>query len=308
MTNKKPDWSEDFWHEKLIYQRKMMWREDTFAMLVKWLELRPGMIAADVGCGLGYLGYSLWKYFGENGRYYGIDTNPKLLEEARSSAKQWAIGGEATFIEADAYSLPLPDDHADLVMCQTLLMHLEKPETALAEMVRVAKPGGLVLCIEPDNLNPGLGRLYNSATPFTIEEHLQGAKINLISHQGRIKLGRGDQSIGPKVPHLLKVLGLVDIDVRLNDRLHYLEPPYEGARQQHTVEALRKHWGSEEHFRRHMEIEKEEFVAGGGDPEEYESIRGVFEQRIKEYRRQLDAGEYFACAPGSVYVVIGRKP
>jgi ubiquinone/menaquinone biosynthesis C-methylase UbiE len=307
-SSSKPVWSEDYWHEKLIYQRKMMWREDTFAMLPGWLELRPGIVTVDVGCGRGYMGYTFWEYFGSGGCYVGIDSDPKLLDEARTLARRWATGGAATFLEASAYSLPLPENHADWVTCQTLLIHLERPEEAVAEMVRVAKPGGLVTCFEPDNVNPSLGRLYNSVPETPIEEHLLYAKINLIRLRGRIKMGNGDNSIGPKVPHLLREHDLIDIDVRLNDKPHYLEPPYTGPLQQRALEGARMAWGDRERYQRHLDIERKEFLAGGGDPAEFDHACELSEKRLEEYRRQLEAGEYYACAPSAVYAVKGRKP
>lgn len=307
-SNSKPVWSEDYWREMLVYQRKMMWREDTFAMLPEWLELRPGMVMVDVGCGRGYLGYTFWEYFGAGGHYVGIDNDPKLLDEARTLAEKWAVGGEATFLEASSHSLPLPSDYSDWVTCQTLLMHLERPEDAVAEMVRVARPGGLISCFEPDNVNPAMGRLFSSIPEYPIEEHLLYAKINLIRLQGRIKMGLGDYSIGPRVPHMLKEHGLVDIDVRLNDKPHYLEPPYSSPLQQRSLEGAKMAWGDPERFRRHLELERKEFLAGGGDPAEFDRACKLGEKHLEERRRQLAAGEYYACAPGALYAIKGRKP
>lgn len=57
---KKIDWSKGRWKEMLIEQRKFMWHKDTIDKLAVWLELKPGMTAVDVGCGLGNLGYTYW--------------------------------------------------------------------------------------------------------------------------------------------------------------------------------------------------------------------------------------------------------
>ena len=186
--SKKTDWAKGRWKEMLIEQRKFMWREDTLDMLAAWLGLRHGMTAVDVGCGLGYLGYTYWPYFGEDGHYIGVDVSSNLVKDATEAAKEWAVGGEASFVAGDAYNLPFPDDSADLVMCQVVLMHLEKPELALAEMVRVAKPGGLVMCKEPDNMSQMLAMQYNSLPELDMDDKILSMKMTLIGNKGRNKL------------------------------------------------------------------------------------------------------------------------
>ncbi|MHA1194333.1 MAG: methyltransferase domain-containing protein, partial [Promethearchaeota archaeon] len=71
MENKRKtiDWSEDRFKDMLVYQRKFLWHDDAIDKLAVWMGLRQGMTAVDVGCGLGYLGYTFWPYFGESGHY-----------------------------------------------------------------------------------------------------------------------------------------------------------------------------------------------------------------------------------------------
>ena len=134
-------WDSERWKDKLVWSRKAMWHEDTVRQLAIWLGLEPGMTTVDVGCGLGYLGYTYRPHLGKEIRYFGVDAAPKLLASAAQLAKHWVKDGKACFVGGGAYALPFPDDFADCVMCQALLMHLEEPEHALTEMVRVAKPG-----------------------------------------------------------------------------------------------------------------------------------------------------------------------
>ncbi len=305
---KKIDWSEECWKEMLVYQRKYAWFEDTLDKLATWLGLKPGMTAVDVGCGLGYLGYTYWPYFGKGGRYIGVDISSKLLQDAVKAAKEWAKNGEAYFTEGDAYKLPFADDFADLVMCQILLIHLEKPELALAEMVRVTKPGGLVMCKEPDNLSPMLAEHYWSLPELDIEEQLLLAKIALTCNKGRIKLGQGDNSIGTKVPHMMNKLGLTDIGIRLNDKVTYLEPPYEGPLQQHQLDNVKKQWLDEKRYKIWMDREKKQFLAGDGDPEEYDRYREIHDRIMLTFRQQIKDDKYFVCHSGDLYVIKGRKP
>jgi SAM-dependent methyltransferase len=302
----KIDWTDKRWKEMLVYQRKSMWYPDTLDKLAKWMGIKHGMTAIDVGCGLGYLGYTYWPYFGRGGTYIGLDNVKKNLDEAYNASAKWAKEGRACFVAADVYKLPFDDNTADLVMCQVVLMHLAEPEKALAEMVRVAKPGGLVFCNEPDTLSQMMAVYFNSLPELGIEDRALSVKASLIINKGRIKLGQGDLNIGVKIPHMMKELGLVDIGIRLNDRVHFLESPYESEIQQNQLNNLKQHF-EKERFKAWIGRQKEEFLAGEGDPEDWERLAKIAERNISAMREQMEKGEYFSCGSGDFYVIKGRK-
>jgi len=307
-NNQKPDWSEEHWREMLVEQRKAMWLDDTIEKLAAWLELRPGITIIDVGCGLGYLGNTYWPYFGHGGHYVGVDNSDKLVEDAAKAAGVWAVEGKAEFVKGDACQLPFPDCYFDAAMCQTLLMHLQRPKMALAEMIRVTKPGGLIFCQEPDNLSSALAKGHSSLPEWDIDERLLLAKFSLVSNKGRIKLGRGDISAGAKVPRMMNELGLLEIGARLNDRVQLLEPPYETPHQQQLLKMIEANWFDDDKRKYWQEREREEFLAGGGTLDEWERIVRMVDRMTPVYRQQLTAGELFLCSGAFFYVVKGRKP
>jgi len=304
----KIDWSDQCWKEMLVYQRKCMWLEDTVDKLAAWLGLKPGMTAVDVGCGLGYLGYTYWPYFGKGGQYMGVDISPELVRDAGKASEEWAKEGNASFKVGDAYKLPLPNDFADLVMCQIVLMHLGRPQDALAEMIRLAKPGGVIACHEPDNVSTVLTIRYPSLPELEIDELLLIAKIALTYNKGRIKLGLGDWSIGRKVPRMMKELRLTDIGVRINDRAYYIEPPYEGLLQQYHLEHVKKQWLDEKRRATWMGRLKEGFLAAGGDPGDFDRYRELDRRIMSAIGRQVEKGEFFQCGSGDIYITKGKKP
>jgi ubiquinone/menaquinone biosynthesis C-methylase UbiE len=306
--NNEIDWSEECWKEMLVYQRESLWLEDTMDKLALWLGLKPGMTAVDVGCGLGYMGYTYWSYFGKGGKYIGVDSSEKLLKQADQASKDWAEDGEAEFKMGNAYKLPFPDNFADLVMCQTLMIHLEHPERALAEMMRVAKPGGLLMCHEPDNLSVLLEDWVWSLPEQSIEEQLLFKKVALICNKGRIKLGQGDSSIGKKVPFMMNKLGLEEIGIRQNDAVCYVEPPYEGPRQKALLENVKKQWLDENRRNAWMDRERKHFLAGGGNPKELDRYREIQKRNLQAFRQQIKEGKYSVGGAGHIYIIKGRKP
>ncbi len=53
---------------------------------------------------------------------------------------------------------------------------------------------------------------------------------------------------------------------------------------------------------------REEFLAGGGNPDEYERFREISDKIKRVFKQQLEDGKYTACTAGFFYVIKGRKP
>jgi SAM-dependent methyltransferase len=304
----KTDWSKGRWLKAIVEQRKYLWFPEAIEKYASWMGLKQGMTAIDVGCGLGYLGYTYWPYFGKGGRYIGVDKSKTLLKNAANGAKTWARGGDAEFKIGDAYNLPFESGFADWIMCQTLMMHLEKPKEAIKEMIRVLKPGGLFMCKEPDNLSVAISRHFYSAFQFSHEDLILQTKIQLTINDGRIKLGRGDQSIGNKIPHILSELGMRQIDIRMNERVHFLEPPYESKEQKNLLKIVRTQHTDEKEKKYWNERNREEFEAGGGDPADYKHWIKLMDKFRAAVKKQYDRKEYVCCAGKYFYIIKARKP
>lgn len=76
----------------------------------------------------------------------GIDISSRMLDCARRNLEP--TGAEIRLRRGDACRLPYGDGAFDMVMTAHMLEHLPDPVTALREMVRVLKPGGmLVACL-----------------------------------------------------------------------------------------------------------------------------------------------------------------
>ena len=304
------DWSEGRWREMLVNQRRFMfWREDMLALLARWMEIEPGARVVDSGCGLGYLGLAFRPAFGEDGVYVGVDINANLLVDARKLAEEWAGIARVRFIRGDATVLPLPDDGADLAICQTLLSNLEEPEAALAELVRVCRPGGVVACIEPDNLVASVRGCLRNPIGLDLEDRLFLLRISAYMYRGRARLGRGDEGIGCRLNRLMHQAGLVSIDVRMCDRINHMEPPYEGDTQQWLLSAMKRSLErGEAADPDELDPFREEVLAGGGTEADLERHLEVSARKRAADRSALERGEYFLQAGGPLYVAIGRKP
>ena len=300
MTEKgKRDWSEKDLRKMIVDQRRFLWRDDMIDRISSSLNLKHGMTAVDVGCGLGYLGWTFWKHFGEGGTYIGMDCSEKLITDAREMSEEWSGGGNTCFLQGAAYDIPLQDACSDLTMCQTLLMHLEKPETALAEMVRITKPGGAVMCMEPDNLSSSLAVPFSSVPSITLKERMFWFKARVIWFEGRKQLGKGDYGIASKVPKMMADAGQIGIDCRCNDKSWFIQPPYETEAQRYQLNKMRENLEErdEEGEKRWWAEYKECFIAGGGSLSTYYRIRKLAEKMRETNREiildQIRSGSYY---------------
>ena len=103
----------------------------------------PGEVILEVGCGSGVLDRWLVRYTSQANRIIGVDVNRYLLREATALAMQESLADIIAFQEGNAEALPFPDNHVDVALSFTVLEE-GNAERMLAELVRVAKPGGRV--------------------------------------------------------------------------------------------------------------------------------------------------------------------
>ncbi len=113
-----------------------------------FLDCSAGEHLVDVGCGPGDDLLVLAKAFPEQLTLTGIELDTASLNSARARAK--AAGVRINFLQGQIRSLPLPDESADVTHCDRMFQHLENPDAALKEMIRVIKPGGRVLVVDVD--------------------------------------------------------------------------------------------------------------------------------------------------------------
>jgi demethylmenaquinone methyltransferase / 2-methoxy-6-polyprenyl-1,4-benzoquinol methylase len=91
----------------------------------------------------------------------GADFAPEMLRRAERKARRANAADRLTFVEADAQRLPFPDDTFQLVTVAFGLRNVTDTDKGLAEMARVAKPGGRVAVLEFSKPRHWLfGRLY----------------------------------------------------------------------------------------------------------------------------------------------------
>lgn len=100
----------------------------------------------DVGCGPGQILLQLAERL-PGWEWIGVDRSPTMIGCAEQRLRQHGKSSSARVIllVADGNCLPFADGVFDLVVCNSVLHHLEHPERVLAEMARVLRPAGAFL-------------------------------------------------------------------------------------------------------------------------------------------------------------------
>ena len=114
------------------------------------MGVQAGRHVLDVGCGVGMDTIPFGEIVGPSGRVVGIDQDADSIARAAAAAAEAGVSGWVTHRVADAYALPFEDNSFDACYSERLFMHLDDPEAVLAEMVRVAKPGGAIAIVDVD--------------------------------------------------------------------------------------------------------------------------------------------------------------
>jgi len=111
--------------------------------LTRALTLIPAPLVLDVATGTGRLPRALLRQPVFEGRVIGLDLSRRMLREAVRRTAQFA--DRLTYVWQDAQRLPFDDDTFDAVTCLEALEFTPNPRAVLVELVRVLRPGGVLL-------------------------------------------------------------------------------------------------------------------------------------------------------------------
>jgi SAM-dependent methyltransferase len=109
------------------------------AQLVKHAKVQAGQSVLDVGCGTGVVAVTAARL---GAHVTGLDLTPALLEQARENALIAEV--KIDWREGDVENLPFDDGAFDVVLSQFGHMFAPRPDTAIAEMLRVLKRAGTI--------------------------------------------------------------------------------------------------------------------------------------------------------------------
>jgi ubiquinone/menaquinone biosynthesis C-methylase UbiE len=167
-------------------QRIVVWLYDVYAKRYdrikqfdpdyeRWLLAKPLLefiaplnnpLVLDVATGTGRLPIALLEHEYFHGNIIGVDLSRRMLAEA--AEKLAPYDGRVSLLWAPAQALPFPDNTFDVVTCLESLEFMNNRKDVLRELVRVLRPGGLLLVTNRINARWMPGRTMSDVRMFDL--------------------------------------------------------------------------------------------------------------------------------------------
>lgn len=149
----------------LYMKRITLGREDALRkMTVNLAQIKQGDSVLEIGCATGSLSLAAKRQAGKEGRVFGIDIIPGMIEVSMKKAAQANM--DVSFQVGNIQDIPFPDEHFDIVMCSFMIFHMSEKvrNNGIKEIFRVLKPNGKLLVLDlalpPNKVSRGILKLF----------------------------------------------------------------------------------------------------------------------------------------------------
>jgi len=122
-------------------------------------------IVLDAGCGEGHLLNAI-QVKHPNAQLHGVDITDIALERAAARISN------GIFSKQDIEHLAYADNTFDVVCCVEVLEHIYEYESVCRELIRVTKPGGLIVIAFPNDVLWTVGRFFLRRKPYRVPDHV----------------------------------------------------------------------------------------------------------------------------------------
>jgi SAM-dependent methyltransferase len=156
--------------------------------LIKALDLRDGLVVAEIGAGDGELSVSIAKAVGENGRLFSNELNAGKVDALRLKVQNHGLRN-ITVVAGSVTDTNLPDQCCDAVFMRDVYHHFSDPVAMNTSILKALRPGGKLVIFEfgppPGSESADVARRgedgQHGITPATLERELKAAGFEIVS-------------------------------------------------------------------------------------------------------------------------------
>jgi ubiquinone/menaquinone biosynthesis C-methylase UbiE len=135
------------WQGAAWLEREEREREERTDLLLRALDLKPGMVVADIGAGTGYLSRRIAPAVAPSGKVLAVDVQPEMIGMLRALARQEGLTNIEPSLGTED-DVKLASDSVDLAIMVDVYHELAFPYEVLGSIVRALRPGGRVVFVE----------------------------------------------------------------------------------------------------------------------------------------------------------------
>ena len=208
-------------------------------------HLQPGMSLLDCGCGPGTITIGLADWVAP-GKVTGVDLDPKRVQQATEAAEA-AGAANVAFQVGDIYQLPFPDASFDAAFMTYVLMHLKDRQSAVGEVMRVLKPGGIFAAREMNHsavIHLNAAPEWWEAVPL-LNDYLKSRGIDIYA--------------GATLGALVRDLGFTDVEESASLSQEHNTPEgrrFSAEQQAHRLETTVADWAVKEGLAERADLER----------------------------------------------------
>lgn len=140
--------------------------EERTDLLLTALDLKPGMVVADVGAGSGYFSWRMAQKVAPNGKIFATDIQPEMLELLMTQMRRRKVDQIVVPVLGTVQDPKLPENSTDLILLVDVYHELDFPFEMTQSMARALKPGGQLVLVEYRGEDPNvpIKRLHKMTT------------------------------------------------------------------------------------------------------------------------------------------------
>jgi protein-L-isoaspartate O-methyltransferase len=160
-------------------------KEERVTLLLKNMNLKPGMAVADIGAGSGYHAVRMAKMVGD-GIIYAVDVEPKMIDYLNKKIKDEGYKNIKTILGKEQ-SVELPAASIDIMIMVDVYHELSFPYEMARSMLDALKPGGKLFLIEyraEDSTVP-IKQVHKMTQKQAVKE-LKAAGFSFVKNMGNL--------------------------------------------------------------------------------------------------------------------------